>query len=118
MGYRLNIKTFDGNKTPNKSETYSYDFYGTKLFGYVDTQKLRSFKYLEQLDKVNEYTIFDYGFDNLIKLSSIEFSKFFALYLLDIADYYAYGCDPFTKTELQDLSKIINSENFKYIWWD
>lgn len=118
MGYRLNIKIFDGNNTPNQHDTYSYDFYGTKLFGYVDTQKLRSYKYLEQLAKVNEYTIFDYSFDNLIKLSSSEFNKFFALYLLDIFDYYKYGSKPFTNSELWDLSKIINSEKSKYIWWD
>lgn len=59
MGYRLNIKEMSNDSIP--------DFYGTKLYGYLDNHEeymLSSAKYLKELGLMDDSMSFYYGADN------------------------------------------------------
>lgn len=70
MGYRIDIKDQHGNR-----------YYGTKLYGYVDEDKLQSYQYLIKIGKFNGWSeIFVDGCDNKITLTAKEFEVFIKLY--------------------------------------
>lgn len=63
MGYRLTITDKETGKV----------FYGTKLYGYVVTDILSSYRYLISINKFNGNEVFDYSSENKIELSYDEF---------------------------------------------
>lgn len=71
MGYRMYI-----------SSVKPFNF-STKLYGYVNTRDLQSYKYLIDNGFIDSDAIFDYGFNNEIELSKQQFKVFFNLYLED-----------------------------------
>lgn len=77
MGYRLTVEKV-GDKTPC--------FYGTKLYGYRDEKKLKSYQWLIKnayLDE-NKYYIWADGFDNPVLMRVEEFREFIKLYAEDL----------------------------------
>ena len=107
MGYR---PTFESMSVEN------FEFYGTKLFGYVEHEKCASFQYLKYLGLFDEDVIFDYGFENEIILTYKQFLVFFYLYEMDVQ---RYRDEKFTwDTEFNGLAKAIAyTEGSKRIYW-
>lgn len=100
MGYRLNVKCNDTG----------LEFYGTKLYGYVnDERTLKSYKYLKQIGKFNGNEHFDYRYENKLVLSFLDFSRFIKLYFYDLQQ-----TDEKLNLELRELSK---QPGDKTIWW-
>lgn len=107
MGYRLNIKDLKTN----------YAYYGTKLYGYVLSEKeLPSYNYLCDIGKFNGEEIFDYSFDKSIELCYDEFMNFILLYLRDYHNFR--NGNVFTFEDFDKLKYILNTEGNKIIWWD
>lgn len=73
MGYRLSVEMV-GESTPK--------YYGTKLYGYTDQTKLKSYQWLikEEFLKVNENYIWGYNYHNPILMTAEAFKVFAKLY--------------------------------------
>lgn len=102
MGYRLEI-----------SEAKEV-FYGTKLYGYADVEKLKSIRYLISKEKLTEDKAeygFIYGSDMPIVLSKQEFVEWAKLYSEDYDKYCPYKCanddDEYSFIEDEQIKKII-----------
>lgn len=80
MGYRLNVSDPENG----------FKFYGTKLYGYTDERKLESYKYLESIGKVDEFTTFSDCIDNEMTLTSEQFREFMHLYREDFFNYAGF----------------------------
>lgn len=90
MGYRLNVQDV-GNPKIN--------FYGTKLYGYVKTEDLISYKYLCEIHKAPDIYSWYISSENFIRLTAEEFVKFI--------DYYETDFN--SKAEsAQDLMKVVH----------
>lgn len=79
MGYLLSIKELSNNSIP--------DFYGTKLYGYLNGQEefmLRSAKYLKELGLMDDSMSFYYGADNKFTLNHDQFIEFMKKYSKDL----------------------------------
>ena len=77
MGYRLNVEMV-GESSPK--------YYGTKLYGYDDETKLKSYQWLIEngyLDANEEY-VWDYCYDNPILMRAKDFKIFAELYNEDV----------------------------------
>lgn len=116
MGIRLNVEV-QGHPELN--------FYGTKLYGYVELNKLESFKYFQ-----NEFGLFEdtdtylnfvdagleLGTDEFI-LSADQFKTFIDLYIKDYEKYHIYDIAMDMKNA-PELVRIINTDDPKIIkWW-
>lgn len=105
MGYRLYVVDSESNLA----------YYGTKLYGYVNEKKLKSYKYLESLGFFGNGETFDYGCDNKIELTTEEFREFVKLYDEDIADNFGYPMGSFLN--LEEITKLTASDANKIISW-
>ena len=72
MGYRLSLEI-------NGKEIYN----GTKLYGYCDQEKTKSYQYLDKLGKITDDMIFCDCISNKIVLNYEQFKKFIKLYAKD-----------------------------------
>lgn len=109
MGYRLNI--YKDNKFILES---------TKLYGYCDEKKLKSYHYLIGIGKFSgEYEYFDYGYKNSVELKGIQLKKFIKYYIRDLKKYYEYKeCYERAVKELQDFLKHTKTEETYIIKWE
>lgn len=106
MGYRLRI---------NKSIEI---FGGTKLFGYCDERKLKSYQYLMEKEYINEDWAFGYGCYAPIALPIKDFIEFLTLYIEDLKTYDDYTDEDIEKTGLYDIKNNIDPEcEFYVISW-
>lgn len=105
MGYRLTIKDKETGK----------EFYGTKLYGYVDTDLLSSYQYLKSINKFNGDELFEYGCDNDIELSYNEFTEFIMIYFLDL--FIWRKTNIFIYPDWESLYNIIKTDGIKIISW-
>ena len=105
MGYRLTITDKETGK----------EFYGTKLFGYVDTDILSSYKYLISIRKFNGDDYFGYGSENNIELSHNEFIEFIMLYILDLFTWRKTNI--FIYPDWEKLYDIITTDGNKLLSW-
>lgn len=109
MGYRLNI--LDCNN-------HNIEYYGTKLYGYVDTDKLLSYSYLIQIGKFDGDECFDYSCDNNIILDCVEYKIFIELYAHDLKEFGNYGkILSVTSNSEKILAELYNSKSDKEISW-
>ena len=74
MGYRLAISELE------------QVYYGSKLFGYVHEEILKSYKYLKDIEAIKGDEQWEYGFYNPIVLSIKEFKDFRKLYAEDLEE--------------------------------
>ena len=109
MGYRLNI--YKGNK---------HVLENTKLYGYCDENKLKSYHYLIGIGKFSgEYEHFNYGHENSVELKGIQLKKFIKYYIRDLKKYYEYKEDYESEVkELQDFLKTYKTEEIYIIKWE
>lgn len=112
MGYRLAIRRADN--------TGIADFYGTKLYGYLDNQEefmLSSAKYLKSLGLIEDYQYFGYGAENPIRLNHDQFVEFMTRYSTDLT---AFGDDLYKHCNLIDdtvIQELMDSIVDKIISW-
>ena len=105
MGYRLSISDPENG----------LKFYGTKLYGYTDERKLESYKYLESIGKVDEFTTFSDCIDNEMTLTPEQFREFIHLYKEDFLNQAG-----FDMSEIHDYDKIeeiLATESDKIVSW-
>lgn len=105
MGYRLSISDPENH----------LKFYGTKLYGYTDERKLESYKYLESIGKVDEFTTFSGGIDNEMTLTPEQFREFIHSYKTDF-----FNQAGFDMSEIHDYDKIeemLATESDKIVRW-
>lgn len=117
MGYRLDVQCVNS----------PLDFYGTKLYGYVeDEEELQSYKYLQKIGKINHdeyYPVWFYGCDNQMTLSKEEFEKFARLYEQDMRTFITpylreIGHDEnFSWADCTNMEEIIAADGDKIISW-
>lgn len=77
MGYRLQI-----NKIENK-----HKFYGTKLFGYAESEDLKSWNWLVENKYIGKDAYFGYGASRDIIMYVKDFREFIKLYNEDFNEY-------------------------------
>ena len=112
MGYRLAIRRADNDVVA--------DYYGTKLYGYLDDQEfsgLSSVKYLKSLGLVEDYQYFGYGAENPIRLNHDQFVEFMTRYSTDLT---AFGDDLYKHCNLLDdstIQQLMGSTVDKIISW-
>lgn len=100
MGYRLAVSEVE------------QVYYGTKLFGYVHEETLKSYKYLKDIEAIKGDEQWDYGFDNPIVLSIKEFKDFRKLYAEDLKENNGkIESDWF----LKETKHLIELEDYKLI---
>ena len=110
MGYRLCVEQIQ--KEPQ--------FYGTKLYGYVDdVTKLKSFQWLAEHNMINpeeDKYCWDSEASMDIRMTASEYREFITLYREDIEK--AYGVH-FTILENDNelFRELYNSDNEKIISW-
>ena len=105
MGYRLDVSDPENH----------LKFNGTKLYGYTDERKLESYKYLESIGKVDEFTTFTDCIDNEMTLTSAEFREFMHLYREDFFNHAGFDMN-----EIHDYDKIeemLATESDKIVRW-
>ena len=102
MGYRLNID--------------EHKYYGTKLYGYTDEKELKSYKYLQKIQKINGDECWFDGTENRIFLFADEFEKFIKLYNKDLNNENEKEKDWFINQE--EIQELLNSKSAKIIYWD
>ncbi len=91
-------------------------FYGTKLYGYVDTSDLPSCNYLKFLGKIDNDEEWLGGCGPDITLTAKEFRTFMELYEKDFDQYGKYG----KLSEYHDydiIQKLKATESDKHIEW-
>lgn len=105
MGYRLEISKI------------KYKASGGKLYGYTETDNLKSFKYLYNKGYVDEDEYWSYGFNPQIVLTAKEFKEFIKLYINDLKDYYNYSEEE-KNVITQDLIRLSKTKGDKLLeWW-
>lgn len=94
---------------------------GTKLYGYVPAEGLRSLQYLWELGAFNDEDaetpddlIWDYGMSHTISLTAKEFEKFAELYEQDDAEWREKIA---WKNIVPDFSEILKIPGRKEISW-
>lgn len=105
MGYRINIKDNETEK----------EFYGTKLYGYVDEKILDSYKYLIRIKKFDGEEIFDYNNENEIILSNEEFINFIIFYMRDLIEYRHTNLLAYPDWNI--IYEMIHNDSSKTISW-
>lgn len=105
MGYRLNIE----------DPEHHLNFYGTKLYGYVDERSLESYKYLRSIEKVNDDTMFCDCWDNECTLTPEQFAKFISLYEEDYFKDAGYKMNTHPKYEA--IEEMLKTNSDKIISW-
>lgn len=105
MGYRLEISKI------------KYNTSGGKLYGYTETDNLKSFKYLYDKRYIDKNEFWSYGFNPQIVLNANEFKEFIKLYICDLKEYYNYGEEE--KSEIiENLIKLSKTKDDKLLeWW-
>lgn len=104
MGYRLEISKI------------KYSTCGGKLYGYTETDNLKSFKYLYNKGYLEGDEYWSYGCNPQIVLSATEFKEFIRLYIDDLKEYYHYGEDE--KSEIiEDLIRLSKTKGDKLLEW-
>lgn len=104
MGYRLSI---------SKCKCI---YYSTKLFGYVENEKLKSLQYLIDIGKLDKDVQFEYGIDNCIVLYKDNMKEFIKLYNEDLNNFDVCSDkkDRFINSkEIQDI--LNNEEEYYYV---
>lgn len=100
------------------------NYYGQKLYGYVDketNEKLTSKNYLIEIGKYcNEIkeNDWDWDLDCATKITAEEFKKFCELYADDLEKYYPYG--EYKKEwflEDEDIKKLLETKEDKILRW-
>ena len=112
MGYRLNVQMV-GDNTPK--------YYGTKLYGYEDEAKLKSYQWLinEGFLDANQTYVWGYDFVNPILMKAEAFKIFAKLYNEDLNKFLIPQMrDYFIKDE--DIQQFLQLEDWKLIviYWD
>lgn len=109
MGYRLNI--YKGNE---------YVLENTKLYGYCDENKLKSYHYLIGIGKfTGEDEYFIDGVENAVELKAIELKKFIKYYIRDLKKFYQYKENlNLVVKQLQDFLKRAKTEEIYIIKWE
>lgn len=113
MGYRLEI---------HKSKYTGFS--GGKLYGYIDTDKLKELKsfrwlvdryYLEE----NDANRFNYGFNPKIVLEDKDFKEFMKLYEEDFEKYYSYDKGWFyEQIHSEQFKELLEDDCDKILeWW-
>lgn len=109
MGYRLDIV---GKKTKKT-------FYGTKLYGYTDEERLRSYQYLIGIGKFNGDEYFSYCNFNEITLDNNQFKEFIKLYNEDYnndrGSYFPESKNFVINNE--EIQELLNSDEDKIVSW-
>lgn len=108
MGYRLCVEKV-GDSNPN--------YYGTKLYGCCDEEKLKSYQWLIKKGylKENEYYSWSYGSDNAILMRAEDFREFAKLYEEDLNEYYEYDHSPANFIEDKDIQAFMNLDDWELI---
>ena len=99
------------------------NYYGQKLYGYVDketSEKLTSLNYLVDIGKymnlVDKLDILSHDCDT--QITANEFKKFCELYADDLEKYYPYG--EYKKEwflENEDIKKLLETKEDKILRW-
>lgn len=113
MGYRLNIKEMSNEHIP--------DFYGTKLFGYLNGQEensLSSAKYLKELGLMDDSMFFFYGSDNKFILNHDQFTEFIKRYSKDLTEYGDEIHKNFNLLDNTLIQRLMESLRDKIISWN
>lgn len=114
MGIRLDIT----------GEISGINYYGQKLFGYVEKEidkKLTSKNYLIEIGKYcNEVVVndLDWWSEGKTHITADEFRKFCELYADDLEKYYPYG--EYKKEwflEDKDVKKLLETQEDKILRW-
>lgn len=110
MGYRLEVEQVGG-------KLY---FYGTKLFGYEDEEKLKSYKFLIKNKYLDEYsTFFNYNHSNDFVMEIKDFREFVKLYNEDLNNFtfYSNEKDRFIKDKtIQKFLKLEDDDRVVISW--
>ena len=107
MGYRLNIE--------QNEQTI---LYGSKLYGYCNENKLKSYHYLIGIGKFTGNEFFDYGHDNRITLNSNQMKKFIKYYARDLKKFYWYDDVSCVIKELNEAFKNGKTKKLFIIDWE
>ena len=106
MGYRLTVEKV-GDKEPK--------YYGTKLYGYCDEEKTKSYQWLiknNYLNKNEHYYWHDCS-DNAILMRAEQFREFAKLYQEDLKDRYETSENLFI--EDKDIQAFMNLNDWELI---
>lgn len=107
MGYRLSVDMV-GENSPR--------YYGTKLYGYKDETKLKSYQWLikEGFLDANENYVWGYNCDNPILMRAEDFKIFAKLYNEDLNIFLIPEMkDYFIKDE--DIQQFLQLEDWKLV---
>ena len=111
MGYRLTVVC---------KENPTLEYYGTKLYGYLDGEEfelLKSAKFLKRQGIMDGDEYFGYGFYTEYTLTFLQFKRFAELYEYDMK----YGVGYYgTNNQFEwgdDMRKIIDHPGDKIISW-
>lgn len=113
MGYRLNIKELSNNSIP--------DFYGTKLYGYLNGHEefmLSSAKYLKELGLMDDSMFFYYGSNNKFILNHDQFTEFIKRYSKDLKEYDDEIYKNFNLLDDTAIQGLMDSLRDKIISWN
>ena len=106
MGYRLNIRCFSDPRL---------NFYGTKLYGYQDPEKLKSKQYLKTIFPDYDVDASYYEGDPHLTLTADEFEQFIKLYS---EDWFAYSGESLSKYEgFETIELMLRSPFSKELSW-
>lgn len=111
MGYRPTFRCLDSS---------NLEFYGTKLFGYVDERKCLSYQYLAEIRKIDPgEVVWDYCCDNRMVLTAPQFAIFAMLYEHDMNMYSPYfkGTFKWDAVEHGIVNEIIARDCDKEVYW-
>lgn len=108
MGYRLTVEKVGKDKPA---------YYGTKLYGYCDEEKLKSYQWLIKNHYLNsdEYYVWSYCCDNAILMRAKDFREFAKLYEEDLNNYYEYDYNPANFIEDKDIQAFMNLYDWELI---
>lgn len=109
MGYRLFVEKV-GKDNPK--------YYGTKLYGYYDEKKLKSYQLLIKKGYLNEnkyYNWWSYSCDNAILMRAEDFREFAKLYEEDLNQYYEDDHNPADFIEDEDIQAFMKLDDWELI---
>lgn len=106
MGYRLNIQDKGNPKLK---------FYGTKLFGYISPEMLRSKLYLKELFPDYDLEATAWEGDPEFTLSAEQFQEFIRLYSYDWMHHY--GEDIRDYSGWKNVEKMLKTKSEKVLNW-
>lgn len=108
MGYRLTVEKVGKDKP---------SYYGTKLYGYCEEEKLESYQWLIKngyLDK-DKYYSWSYGSDIAILMRAEDFREFAKLYEEDLNKYYEYEKYDSTFIGDPDIQEFMSLDDWELI---